>query len=179
MKRRTTLKKLAWGVFSILAGNSVVYAKTYLTLEQARKALWGNTSMTKIDVTLSSAQAKSIKKASGVRVRNPELQIWKTSDGGWFILDQVIGKHENIDVVFALTNSGKVKGLEVLVYRESYGHEIMNPRWKAQFHGKGPSTNLKLDRDIQNITGATLSCNHITQGINRITHTWDQVLRHL
>ena len=91
----------------------------------------------------------------------------------------MIGKHENIDIAVGLTDAGRVTGIEVLVYRETYGHEIRNARWRAQFHGRDHSEILKLDHQIKNISGATLSCRHITDGINRLTHTWDQVLRKL
>jgi Na+-transporting NADH:ubiquinone oxidoreductase subunit NqrC len=67
-------------------------------------------------------------------------------------------------------------GLEILTYRESYGHEIQNARWRAQFTGKNADTHLKLDRNIKNISGATLSCAHVTDGVNRLLNTWQQVL---
>jgi len=179
MKRRSTLRKLICGSLTGLLVAPRVYSKTFLTPSQAQRALWGGTSMRKIDVTLTGVQARSIQSASGVRVLSKKLNVYKTHGGGWFILDQVIGKHENIDYAVALTSSGEVKGIEVLVYRESYGHEIMNPKWKAQFYGRGAGTKLKLDREIKNISGATLSCAHITDGINRLIETWSQVLRHL
>ena len=178
MKRRSTFKLLSWFGLGGLMMSPPVHAKTFLTTSQAMSAL-GAGGARKGSATLTSEQAKSIQSATGVRVRNKTLQVWKTGSGNWFIVDQVIGKHENIDYAVLLSNTGQVRGIEVMVYRESYGHEIMNPRWKAQFHGKGPGTKLKLDREIKNITGATLSCRHITEGINRLTETWNQVLRYL
>ncbi len=156
-----------------------VYAKTYLTPEQARALIWGDEAMTRHDIKLDDAQMDSIKKASKTRVRHSELKAWKTDSGGWFILDNVIGKHENIDIAVGLDAQGAVKGIEILVYRETYGDQVRNPKWRAQFHGKGHHEILKLDKQIRNISGATLSCRHITDGINRLTHTWDQVLQQL
>jgi Na+-transporting NADH:ubiquinone oxidoreductase subunit NqrC len=78
-----------------------------------------------------------------------------------------------------LTKEGKVKDIEILTYRETYGGQIRNPKWLAQFFGKDHTEILKLDKQIRNISGATLSCRHVTDGINRLTHTWDQVLRNL
>ena len=156
-----------------------VHAKTYLTIDQARKLLWGNEPMTEVAVKLTKDQVKAIKKASKVRVRNDKLQAWKTESGGWFIVDQVIGKHENIDLAFAYDQDGKVMGFEILTYRETYGYEVANPKWKAQFTGRDYKEHLKLDKQIKNISGATLSCRHIADGINRLSHTWEQVLRHL
>jgi Na+-translocating ferredoxin:NAD+ oxidoreductase RnfG subunit len=164
---------------ALMAPANYAYSKTYLTVEQAKKVLFNNTSMTQIDVLLTKEQMKSIKKSSKTRVRNSKMNVWKTSDGGWFILDNVIGKHENIDIGVALTRDGKVKGVEVLTYRETYGYQVMNKNWLAQFFGKDHGEVLKLDKQIKNISGATLSCRHITDGVNRLTHSWDQILRYL
>ena len=53
----------------------------------------------------------------------------------------------------------------------------MNPKWLAQFHFKGAESVLKLDDQIKNISGATMSCRHVTDGVNRLTQTWQQVLK--
>lgn len=179
MQRRNFVKNLLVGIPGLWLWNSTAHAKTYMTVEQAKQALWGDTPLVEQPVLLDKKQAKSIGKAARTRVRNLKLNTWRTPDGGWFIVDQVIGKHENIDMAVALTVDGKVKGLEVLVYRESYGHEIMHPKWLAQFFGRDHSQSLKLDREIKNISGATLSCRHVTDGVNRLTQTWHQVLRQL
>lgn len=179
MKRRLFTKLFSIPLFGLLFKPFELQAKTYLTIEEAKRLLWGDVEMTPVNVVLTKEQMKSIHKASKTRVRNSVLKTWKVGDQGWFIIDWVIGKHENIDVAWALTADGKVKGLEVLVYRETYGDEVRNPKWRAQFHGKDHTQILKLDKQIKNISGATLSCRHITDGINRITHTWDQILRNL
>jgi Na+-transporting NADH:ubiquinone oxidoreductase subunit NqrC len=56
---------------------------------------------------------------------------------------------------------------------------VANPKWRAQLHDKDFTEHLKLDKQVKNISGATLSCRHITDGINRLNHTWNLVLRHL
>lgn len=179
MQRRAFTKGLMFGAAGMLLPLPYANATTYLSVEQARKILWGDMAMEPVSVTLSKAQMKSIKKAARVRVRYPEMKLWKTDDGGWYIIDQIIGKHENIDVAVALDNQGAVKGLEILTYRESYGDEVRNDKWRAQFHGRDHSEHLLLDKQIKNISGATLSCRHIADGINRLTQTWVQVLQHL
>ena len=169
------------GALTLLSSGSLIstgaQAKTYLTIEQAQKLLWGDTPLTPKSVELSKEQMKAIKKASDVRVRNSKVNGWTTPDNGWFIVDQVIGKHENIDLAFAFDNEGKVLGLEILTYRETYGFEVNNPKWRAQFYGKDHSEHLKLDYQIQNISGATLSCAHLTDGVNRLAQTWKLVLK--
>ena len=156
-----------------------LYAEVYLSTEQAREVLWQSTSMSPVTVVLTEEQMDSIEDASDTRVYNDELKAWKTETGGWFIIDQVVGKHEYIDIAVALTKGGKVKGIEILQYREAYGSQVRHPKWLAQFLGKDHTEYLGLDEQIKNISGATLSSRHITEGINRLTHTWDQVLKHL
>lgn len=156
-----------------------VQAKTYLTIEQAQQAIWGGVALTPAPLELTSEQRKAIEQASKVKVRNGKINAWKTADKGWFIVDQVIGKHENIDMAVGITAEGKVNGVEILTYRETYGFEIQNARWRQQFNGKSVTTPLTLDGTIANISGATLSCAHVTDGIKRLTHTWDIVLKTL
>ncbi len=159
--------------------SAVVRAEIFMTPDQAKKALWQDVHMTHSPITLTQEQMDSIEDASDTWVRNDTLNAYKTSSGGWFILDQVVGKHEMIDIAVALDASGKVKGIEVLEYRETYGGQVRHAKWLAQFLGKDYTEHLKLDEQIQNISGATLSCRHITDGINRLTHTWHQVLQYL
>lgn len=156
-----------------------VYAKQYLTIEQAKQLLWPDKSMEKVSIELTDQQADAIEEASDVRVRYKTMRVWRVQGGGWFILDQIIGKHENIDMAFAYHADGSVKGMEILTYRETYGYEVAHPKWRMQFHGKTFHQHLKLDKQIKNISGATLSCRHITDGINRLNHTWNLVLRPL
>lgn len=162
-----------------LSSPQYVYAKTYLTAEQAKEILLPNSTLQEVEVVLTKDQAKKIKKLSKVNVYNNKLKAYKTSDGGWFIIDQVIGKHENIDIAVAMDNLGRVSGVEVLTYRETYGGEVRNKKWLQQFLGMDYQEHLQLDKQIKNISGATLSCRHITDGVNRLMHTWNEVLRYI
>ena len=86
-------------------------ATTYFTLEQAQQQLCPGQTLAPVAITLSAAQAKAVHKASGVRVREPALKVWRAANGGWFYLDQVLGKHEMITYALALDASGAVTGL--------------------------------------------------------------------
>jgi mRNA-degrading endonuclease RelE of RelBE toxin-antitoxin system len=180
LSRRNFVKLIGLTGAALLAPSFPVNAKQYLTVEQAKKSLWGDKQLSKITVDLTEEQVKAIRSAAnGIRVRIPNMNIWKVDGGGWFIVDQIVGKHEFIDVAFAYYEDGSVKDFEVLVYRETYGYEVANPKWRAQFHKTNYKEFLKLDKQIQNISGATLSCRHITDGINRLNQTWYLVLQHL
>jgi|SRR5581483_942121 len=157
----------------LAAATAPCYAVQYLTAEQAQHVLFPDAEeFVPRMVNLSSEQMNAIREASGQRVRTPEQRVWLAKRGeknlGWYIVDEVYGKHEFITYAAAISTAGKVLGIEVLDYRETYGYEIRNPLWRAQFVGKTLSDPLKLDEDIKNISGATLSCRHITDGIRRL-----------
>lgn len=179
MQRRNFLKGLMMSVAGLSLPVKMAYAKQFLTIEEAQRIIFPGKALIKIPVTLTEAQEELIEEKSDIRVRNHKMNIWKANDGSLFIADQVIGKHENIDMAVGIDPAGKVVGIEILTYRESYGEQVMHPKWRAQFHGKDSSEHLLLDEQIRNISGATLSCRHVTDGINRLTQTWDLVLKKL
>ena len=159
-------------VFIALPASALIapsaFAIQYLTVEQAQHAIFPGKSFTAAPVKLTSVQRKAIEQASSVRVLHDEQQVWRVSGGGWFIVDEVVGKHEFITYAAGLAADGSVKQIEIMDYRETYGDQIRDQKWRAQFVGKTGKSTLKLDSDIKNISGATLSCRHITDGVKRL-----------
>ncbi|MGH8093302.1 MAG: FMN-binding protein [Chthoniobacterales bacterium] len=152
------------------------FAVTYLNVEQAQRAIFPGKQLTAFPLQLSDAQRKSIEQESGVRLTGTPPRIWRVSGGGWFMVDQVIGKHEFITFAVGLTSNGAVRGLEIMDYRESYGGQVGDPKWRAQFVGKTRASPLILDRDIRNISGATLSSRHLTDGVRRVLALYEIAL---
>jgi hypothetical protein len=172
----------SWKTFAapaaiILSTSSASFAAIYLSLEQAQKTIFPGAALSPVKITLTDAQRKAIEKASDTRVRKPELRAWRAPGGGWFIVDEVLGKHEFITYAIALTAGGAVRQIEIMEYRESYGYEVRDAKWRAQFTGKTARDPLKLDSDIRNISGATLSSRHITEGVRRVLATYDVALK--
>ncbi|HTY66291.1 MAG TPA: FMN-binding protein, partial [Alphaproteobacteria bacterium] len=124
----------------------------------------------------TDAQVDAIEKASDVNVRHRTLQVWRVSTGGWFIADEVVGKHDFIPFALALSADGSVRSIEILEYRETYGGDVRAETWRAQFAGLRNGAKLKLNDDIKNISGATLSSRHITDGVKRLLATYAIVL---
>ena len=152
-------------------------AATYLNVEQAQQAIFPGAKLRAAPIKLTPEQRKAIEKASGVKVRSVELRRWIVEGGGWFIVDEVIGKHEFITYALGLNADGSIKQIEVMDYRENYGGEVRQLAWRGQFAGQKPGAKLKLDDDIKNISGATLSCRHLTEGVKRLLATYEIVLK--
>ena len=163
---------------AILQPATGAYATTYLTVEQAQAAMFPGETLTPAFRTLSDAQVAAIRKAAGVSPLGRELKAWKAASGGWLIADEVVGKHEFIQFAVALDPVGALKSVEILDYRESYGGQVRDPRWRSQFTGKRAGQPLQLGHEIKNISGATLSSKHVTDGVRRLLDTYAIVLAH-
>jgi Na+-translocating ferredoxin:NAD+ oxidoreductase RnfG subunit len=166
-------KSLFYLSLPVAAVVTPVYAVDYLSIEQAQQVLFANgETLTAVPVHLSSAQLSQIRDLAGVRQRNADPKVWKAQkDGetvGWFLVDEVVGKHEFITYATALSADGKVLGVEIMSYRETHGGEIREAKWRALFKGKTLADQFRLNRDIPNISGATLSCRNITDGVKRL-----------
>lgn len=173
---------IRWIAVPALVAAAPAYAAQYLTVEQAQQSLFpAGTRFTPHPLELNAEQKRAIEQASGVRVRDLKPKVWRVLDGerpaGWFFVDEVIGKHEFITYALALGPDGAVRGVEVMDYRETYGYEIRNAEWRRQFAGKRNGDKLKLGDDIQNVTGGTLSCRNVTNGVKRLLATHAAALK--
>ena len=150
-----------------------VQATEYFTTQTAQHALFPTaTVFTAQPLTLDGAARDEIERISDVRQRWKEQPVWQAMQQdqflGWYIEDRVIGKHEFIRYALAISPEGKVLGVEIMEYLETYGDQVRQASWRGQFLGRDQHSGFKLGRDIQNISGATLSCRNITNGIHRL-----------
>lgn len=162
---------------AMISAPIIAQAKIYVSSEQAQKILFPNKSLTKNPIIITDDLQDKLRAASSIRHPFQGERIWKTNDGGWLVIDEVIGKHEMVTYAVALSSTGSILGIEILEYVESYGYEVAEPQWRKQFVGKTVHDPIKLNQDIQNIGGATLSCKHITDGVKRVTVLYDLALK--
>ncbi len=131
-------------------------------------------------LSLPRAQKLAFPSASSF-VETQAGRAWKAEAGGrvigLFVFDRVIGKHLYIDYAVALDPGGRVLRVDILQYRESYGGEVRDASWLAQFVGKSRGSSLEFNKDIRNISGATLSSMHITEGVKRVLATYGGGIR--
>jgi len=169
--------KLVPALSILLAGglaSASAFAVDYLTAEQARKLLFPAAAQwQEKTVPLGADQLQAVARAAGLPARSAAWAVSNARDDkgrylGSVVVDQVIGKFELITYAVGVDASGAVTGIEVLSYRESHGSEIRLPAWRRQFAGKSLAQPIKAGEDISVISGATLSCNHVTDGVRRI-----------
>jgi Na+-translocating ferredoxin:NAD+ oxidoreductase RnfG subunit len=158
------------------------HAERYLTSDEARKLCFPQADRFEERVhEFTDEEKKTIAKKCGSPVRLRGQRYWVAHQGtnivGVIVADHVLGKHEIIDYAVAISLDGKVRQVEILEYRESHGYEIRSDKWRDQFKEKSTKDKLRLNGDIYNISGATISCRNVTEGVKRVLATFDLVLR--
>lgn len=124
-------------------------------------------------VTLTEAEAADIAKKLGTdasRVRRNWSVYIGEIDGkrtGYAVLDAEIGLHEPIDFGVRFDEKGVVSRVEIMAFREPYGDGVIAERFRKQFVGKTPADAITAGKDIDIVSGATLSSRSVALGVKR------------
>ena len=145
----------------------------YLTPEDASKLMFPKSeSIRQTTLTLTPEQKNRIQDRIGWKF--PEMSfdcfIGETQGqtDGWAIIQHTIGKHKPMTYMVGVTPEGEISNVEVLVYRESRGSEVRTKRFNYQYEGKNLSDPIRINRDIINISGATMSVRSMSAGAKRV-----------
>jgi Na+-translocating ferredoxin:NAD+ oxidoreductase RnfG subunit len=168
-------------VVATLAGGNML-AERYLSPAEVQRICFPQADEFEAQtIRLTAEESKAVEQKSGAKVRTRESQVWLARKGtnllGLLLLDHVFGKHEVIEYAVAVSPEGAVLQVEILEYREHYGGEIRNAKWREQFKGTTAASKLKLNEGIYNISGATISCRNVTDGVRRVLATFELVVR--
>lgn len=89
------------------------------------------------------------------------LRYWRRNDRTAWIVEE-IGKEKPITTGIVVED-GRIRQLKVLIFRESRGWEVRYDFFTDQFLDATATAGHRLDRDIDGISGATLSVRAITK----------------
>jgi len=160
----------------------IAVATEYLSVEGAQKALFPQADrFTEMVLALSPTQRERVAALAGPQPPHRSLRAWRALHGeellGFLFIDEVIGKEDFITYAIAIDARGRLSAPEVLAYRESHGGEIRSEAWRRQFAGRRGLDQVRVQTDIKNIAGATLSCEHVTEGVRWVVALWQVALQ--
>jgi len=108
-----------------------------------------------------------------------ELYYWNISINdttiAYAFLDNVKGKSMPITFMVILDMGGNVINVSIIKYREAYGGQISNKKWLAQFINRNNKSDYVIGKNIDGITGATISVNSLSKGIQKIALLFNKV----
>lgn len=161
-------------------GYSEFVEQVFLTEEAALKSVFPEADKIVKNVhAFSSEEKKRIELQSGWVLSETTVTVHQGflngQPQGWAIVTEEIGKFKPITFIVKVSNEGKVERVEVMVYREAVGSEVRRQRFARQFKGKTARDPLRINRDILNITGATMSVQAITAGVKKVLVILDEL----
>jgi len=144
----------------------------FLKEEEAPKAVFPEASLFERRVIPSNQE---LKKKMSERMGKTKTSLWEDSyvtfvakkgelTLGYAVIVEEIGKHRPITFIVGIGSDRKIKDAALMVYREAYGGEVRDRRFLQQYKGKELKDPLLPYRDIQNVSGATLSVEAIGRG---------------
>ena len=130
--------------------------KTFQTPEVFLNEVFSNAPPSPQVLNLSSSDQSEIQKVFGRSFPQQRVRYWTDGDRTVWIFDD-IGKEGYVPTTcgFVIKDEA-VAAAKVLIYRESRGEQVAEPSFLNQLTGAKAAGN-KLDVDVDNITGATLS----------------------
>lgn len=156
-----------------LTPQEMVQEDIYLTPEDAAKLTFPESDSIRLEViTLTEDQKRLIEERIGWQFPESTFDcfIGETNGeiDGWAFIQHTIGKHKAMTYMVGVDPDGEVTNVEVLVFRESRGSEVRKKRFNYQYHGKTIEDPVRINRDIINISGATMSVRSMSAGVKRV-----------
>jgi Na+-translocating ferredoxin:NAD+ oxidoreductase RnfG subunit len=119
----------------------------------------------------TAAQRQKLEQRLGQQLPKDDYVIYVAKTGehvdGYAVFDEERGQHELISFGAFFDADGRVTRVEVMAYREPYGDGIRAARFRQQFVGRSGKSSFAPDRDIDAVSGATISSRSMCMGVQR------------
>ena len=112
-------------------------------------------------ISLSGEVKSRARRIMAKNYRESRVRYWKQGTRSVWILEE-IGKTKPITTGFVV-ESGRIKSVEILIYRESHGWEVSKPFFTRQFSRASLKSGDQLSTSIKNVAGATLSVRAVSK----------------
>jgi H+/Na+-translocating ferredoxin:NAD+ oxidoreductase subunit G len=171
MTLRLTASALTIALATLLAAPSARADQIFWSTEALLKDFFKHSdrvSYVRVETERASAELRSLlgdvpaKSAFVVFIAKTGAHI-----DGYAVIDDQPGEHLPITFGVKLSPAGSVERMEVMVYREGYGSEIRETRFREQFVGKQAADPIRFGDDVAAISGATISSKAIAVGVRR------------
>ena len=148
-------------------------AEVFLTEEDAVKLMFPKSERIKKDLLRVPADKKLvIEERIGWKFPEDAFEVYIGETGtqvdGYALVQHTIGKHKPMTYMVGVDAQGRVSNVELLVFREARGSEVRTKRFNVQYEGKTASDPVRINKDIINISGATMSVRSMSAGIKRV-----------
>jgi H+/Na+-translocating ferredoxin:NAD+ oxidoreductase subunit G len=156
-----------------LTEQEMTHAEVFLAEDEALKLMFPKAERIRKDfIRLTPEKKVQIEERIGWKFPEEFFEVYIGETGmqvdGYALIQNTIGKHKPMTYMVGVDQTGHVLNVELLVYRESRGSEVRTKRFNVQYEGKTVSDPVRLNKDIINISGATMSVRSLSAGVKRV-----------
>ncbi len=159
---------------------NISYGMLLIKPEDAIKEQFPDSKIVKKNILLTKKQVSQIQKLSKSRLNSSIITVYFIKKDGKNVGYGIINTHKvrtkKETVLFILSPDCKIQDIEIIAFYEPPEY-MPDKRWLKVFKGKDSSNQLRLKRDIPNITGATLSSKAITTATRQTVYICETVLK--
>src|SRR5882672_7002382 len=170
----THSRRAAWLTASaVMAANALPAAgEVYLNEAQALAMVLGERAVVRKEQrVLDEVRRAKLERSSNLRFPESSYTFFIAGQAGkaekYAIQMNEIGKTEPITFMVGMSPEGKVTDVVIMAFRENRGWEVKEKRFLNQFRGKTLCNSIRVDEDIINYTGATLSSKAVARGVKQ------------
>ncbi|WP_455379522.1 FMN-binding protein [Petrachloros mirabilis] len=156
-----------------LTEQEMTHAEVFLTEEESLKLIFPDSErIRKETIRLTPERKSQIEERIGWKFPEEEFVVFigetNSHVDGYALVQNTIGKHKPMTYMVGVDGRGRVSDIELLIFREARGSEVRQKRFNAQYEGKTVLDPVRINRDIINISGATMSVRSMSAGIKRV-----------
>ena len=162
MLKYTKMKQLLPLIF-LFAANTLHAGGVYQTQEDFLAEVFAKDAPKPQVLWPDKSLNKKIVEILGHKYKSLRIRYWKKENRTAWVLEE-IRKEKLITTGFVIKDQ-KIERVRVLIFRESRGWEVRHTFFTEQFDNASLKKNqdMELDRNIDNISGATLSVRAVTK----------------
>lgn len=179
---RTAYSMLLCGVIIVSTTAMPAMAVRYLTKEEAlRVALPKAQTVRAEQVQLTPDQRQRVRNKVDQPIDDDTFifHVGKRNDqiDGYAYITDKKGRHRPITFVVGLKPDCRVRDVAIMIYREPRGYEVKAKRFLRQYHNKTIDDSIEVNRDIKNISGATISAHSVSAGVREAVAICEEVFK--
>jgi hypothetical protein len=149
------------------------HAEVFMSEDEAVKLMLPNSQRIRRElIRLTQEKKQFIEERIGWKFPEESFEVYIGETGntidGYALLHNTVGKHRHMTYMVGVDDEGRCSNVELLVFREARGSEVGKKRFNAQYEGKTVSDPIRINKDIINISGATMSVRSISAGVKRV-----------
>lgn len=178
-----TARALLLGLVLLAAPAAAQDQSTQVFLDKAQALAHvfpGATRVTELRHLLSAAETEAIQARLGARLEEGGFFLYAAERDGappsFAAIVAEVGKVRPITHIVEVRPDGSCGRVAVMIFRESHGADVASARFMAQYEGKTLADPIRIDKDVINVAGSTLSAHAICRGVRKALATVQVVL---